>query len=67
MMMVRRRRLVVAGALWCMMRRVWVRRLLQREARRARLVRRLAGKRCEVERVRWTLRRQRVWLQVRLW
>ena len=61
------RRAVVAGALWCTMRRVWVRPRLQQEARRAMLVRRLADKRFEVEQVRWTLPRQRVWLQVLLW
>ena len=62
-----RRRAVVAGARWCTMRRVWVRPRLRREAHPATLVRRLAGKRCEVERVRRTLPRQRVWLQVRRW
>jgi len=37
------------------------------EAHHRRLVRRPAGKRCEVERARWTLRRQRVWLRVQRW
>ena len=63
---VRRVRVVVVG-LWCTMQRVWVRPRLQREARRVRQVRRLAGKHCEVERARRTLRRQLVWLQERRW
>ena len=53
--------------LWCTMQRVWVRPRLQQEAHPARLARRLAGKHCEVELARRTLRRQLVWLQERRW
>ena len=57
----------VAQALWCTTQRAWVRPQQQREARPVRLVRRLAGKRCEVARVRRTQPRQQVWRLVRLW
>ena len=57
----------VAEGLWCTTQPAWVLPRQRREARPVRLVRRLAGKRCEVERVRWTLRRQRVWLHMQLW
>ena len=62
-----RRRVVVAGALWCTTRRAWVRPRRQREAHQVMQVRRLAGKRCEVVRARWTLPRQQVWQLVRRW
>ena len=62
-----RRRVVVAGALWCTTRRAWVRPRWQREAHQVMQVRRLAGKRCEVVRARWTLPRQQVWQLVRRW
>ena len=65
-MRVRRVRVVGVG-LWCTMQRVWVRPRLQQEAHPARLARRLAGKHCEVELARRTLRRQLVWLQERRW
>ena len=59
--------LVVVGGLWCTMRRAWVLPLRQQEARPVMLVRRLAGKRCEVVPVRWTQPRQQAWLRVRRW
>ena len=58
---------VVVGGLWCTTRRVWVLRLQQQEARPVMLVRRLAGKRCEVARVRLTQPRLQAWPLVRLW
>ena len=62
-----RRRVVVAGALWCTTRRAWVRPQQQREALQVMQVRRLAGMRCEVVPARWTLPRQQVWQLVRRW
>ena len=62
-----RRWLVVAGGLWCTTRRAWVRPRRRREAHQVMQVRRLAGKRCEVVRARWTLPRQQVWQLVRRW
>ena len=58
---------VVVGGLWCTTRRAWVLRLRQQEARPVMLVRRLAGKRCEVVPARWTQPRRQVWLLVRRW
>ena len=58
---------VVVGGLWCTMRRAWVLPLQQQEARPVMLVRRLAGKRCEVVPARWPQPRQQVWLLVRRW
>ena len=55
---------VVVGGLWCTMRRAWVLPLRQQEARPVMLVRRLAGKRCEVVPVRWMRPRQQGWQQV---
>ena len=53
---------------WQMMRRALVLTQLHLVAHRLRLVRRLAGVLCEVERVRWTQRRQQVLQRVRqLW
>ena len=63
----RRPVVVVVGGLWCTTRRAWVLRLRQQEARPVMLVRRLAGKRCEVVPARWTQPRQQVWLLVRRW
>ena len=57
----------VAEGLWCTTQPVWVLPRQQREARPVRPVRRLAGKRCEVVRVRWMRPRQQVWLRVRRW
>ena len=62
-----RRVLEVGEALWCTTRRAWVRPRQQREARPVRRVRRLAGKRCEVARVRLTQPRLQAWPLVRLW
>ena len=56
---------VVVGGLWCTTRRAWVLRLRQQEARPVMLVRRLAGKLCEVVPARWTQPRRQVWLLVR--
>ena len=58
---------VVVGGLWCTTRRAWVLPLQQQEARPVMLVRRLAGKRCEVARVRLTQPRLQAWPLVRLW
>ncbi len=58
---------VVVEGLWCTTRRAWVLRLRQQEARPVMLVRRLAGKRCEVVPARWTQPRRQVWLLVRRW
>ena len=58
------RLLEVAEGLWCTMQPVWVLPRQQQEARPVRLARRLADKRCEVVRVRWTRPRQRGWPQV---
>ena len=58
---------VVVGGLWCTTRRAWVLPLQQQEARPVMLVRRLAGKRCEVVPARWTQPRRQVWLLVRRW
>ena len=58
---------VVEGDLWCRTRRAWGPPLQQQEAHPVTLVRRLAGKRCEVVRARWTRARQQVWLLVRQW
>ena len=58
---------VVVGGLWCTTRRAWVLPLRQQEARPVMLVRRLAGKRCEVVPARWTQPRRQVWLLVRRW
>ena len=63
----RRPVVVVVGGLWCTMRRAWVLPLRQQETRPVMLVRRLAGKRCEVVPARWTQPRQQVWLLVRRW
>ena len=57
----------VVGGLWCTTRRAWVLPLQQQEARPVMLVRRLAGKRCEVARVRLTQPRLQAWPLVRLW
>ena len=62
-----RRRMVVAGALLCTMQRALVRPPRQQEAHQVTLVRRLVGKHCEVVRVRQTLRKLQVLLQVRRW
>ena len=56
---------VVVGGLWCTMQQAWVLPPQQQEARPVMLVRRLAGKRCEVVPARWTQPRRQVWLLVR--
>ena len=58
---------VVEGDLWCTTRRAWVPPLQQQEAHPVTLVRRLAGKRCEVVRARQMQARQQVWLRERRW
>ena len=54
----------VAEGLWCTMQPAWVLPQQRREARPVRLVSRLAGKRCEVVRVRRMRPRQQGWRQV---
>ena len=54
----------VAEGLWCTTQPAWVLPRQRREARPVRLARRLAGKRCEVVRVRRMRPRQQGWRQV---